>query len=554
MKKIISVLLICVLLCGTVFASNNYSIIKMSEFAGVGEFSEGLCAVQDKNTSRWGFVDTSKKWVISPQFQSASYFKNGLCAVNTVDGESVLINHSGKIVFKRSEFRNNINSDTFYVKKHGDYNIVLDRYSGKVALLDKNFKIITVNDVELTTLDTSPISETVFWEKNNGEIYNYKGQNVSGKLESENIALKQKMTANNNYIIGQADGTLKCFDIYGNKVAEFNNKGETLLDGIWVVCNNKVHNIADNKTVFENESVDVEKIETYYGKLFTVKKRNGTSALYSADGQKLVDFGKWDYIYPSSVSNNIVVSVNNKYGVADYSGKLHLPLEYGIKSVFVSAKNPMYYSVLSSDGKYVALTKNGTSVLVNLANLKLRNTLSASILTGYKYHKNGGTILDNNFTPVYSDESINYAGDCGSLDNGVIKQIYSGSPTTYGFLIFNDSGVKVELDGSRIEFDVLPIIQNGRTLVPMRAIFEALGADVEWDGKTQTVTAKNKDVTIKLQIGNNVLTKNGQNIQMDVSPKLVDGRTMVPVRAVSDSFNVSVDWDNYTRTVVLFTN
>jgi len=559
MKRIISVLLICVLFCGTVFASNNYSIIKMSEFAGVGEFSEGLCAVQDKNTSRWGFVDTSKKWVISPQFQSASYFKNGLCAVNTVDGESVLINHSGKIVFKRSEFKSNIDSDIFYVEKHGKYYIVFDGLSYSwVTLLDEKYVPITSNDVALRTFRTSSSaspygSKTLFWEENQNGVYNYKGVNITEKLTSENITPSVDMPVNNKYIIGKADGKIKCFDIDGNKLAEFDNTGNALLDGELLVCNNKVYKIADGKTIFADDTINVESIETYYNKFFTVKKKNGTSALYSADGKILVDFGKWDYIYPASVSNNMVVSINNKYGIADYTGKLLLPLEYGMAGVFVSSKNPMYYSQLSNDGKYVVLTKNGIAVNVDMKTLKCHYE-STGMRDGYKYHVCGKVLLDNRFNAVYTFASDTSFSSFDFLDDGRVKLSHNTTPRTYSFLILNDGGIKVELDNSRLAFDVLPIIQNGRTLVPMRAIFEALGADVEWDGKTQTVTAKNKDVTIKLQIGNNVLIKNGQKMQMDVSPMLIDGRTMVPVRAVSDSFNVSVDWDNYTRTVVLFTN
>ncbi len=565
MKRIISFFIVCMLLCGNAFAENNYKIINMSEFANVDNFAEGLCAVQDKTNGRWGFVDINKNWVISPQYKSASYFKNGVCAVNTVDGESVLINHNGDVVFKCTEYYNNLTSEDVYIEKHGknlmvweDMNKWVTRY--QVTLLDESYNVITPNAIKLhsfiATTDESPItSRTLFWETSQGGVYNYKGIDISNRLTDENVSLSDKMIANNKYIVGKVDGKIKCFDIDGNKIAEFSNSGKTLLDGDLIICNNKVHNISKNKTVFENEDFNLEKIDAYYSKFFTVKKKNGTSALYSADGEKLVDFGKWDYIYPTSASNNVVVCVNNKYGIANYEGNLLLPLEYGLKSIFVSSKNPMYYSILSNDGKYVVLAKGNEIIIVNTANLKTYNISNTnSIYTGYKYHKIKGVILDNNFNPIYSNESIDYVGKVNGISNGIIKQIHSGKPNTYGFVVFNDSGVKVEIDSSRLEFDVLPIIQNGRTLVPMRAIFEALGADVEWNGDTQTIIAKNKNVTIQMQIGNNTLIKNGQNIQMDICPQLVDGRTMVPVRAVSDSFNVTVDWDGYTQTVSLFTN
>lgn len=565
MKKFLSAfLIICTLLCGNVFAMDDYSIVDLSDFSDVNiRFSEGVCAVQDTSTSRWGFVDVNKNWVIAPKFKSASYFRNGLCAVNTIDGESVLINRNGDVVLKRNEFNGNLDSDIFYVEKHDKYNILFDERSYCwVTLLDESFNVITQDDVGLrtfrTSTDVSPYgSKTLFWSENQGRVYNYKGIDITEKLTSENISVSVETTANDKYIIGQADNKIKCFDIYGNKIAEFNGNGKASLDGNFIVCNNKVHNISKNKTVFDVDNIDIEKIETYYSKYFTVKKKNGTSALYSAGGEMLVNFGNWDYIYPSSVSNNIVVAIGEKYGIADYEGNLLFPIEYGVNWYFVSRKNPMYYSQISNDGKYVMLTKNDNVFTIDLSNLNYYTSdKNSSFIIGNKYHKCKDKILDNNFNIVYADNSINFIGGGvkDNLKNGIMKQMYSTKPVKYGFLIFRDGGVKVDIDKTNLAFDVLPIIQNGRTLVPMRAIFEALGADVEWNGDTQTITAKNNDVTIQMQIGNNTLTKNGQSTQMDVSPQIIDGRTMVPVRAISDSFNVTVDWDGYTQTVSLFTN
>lgn len=111
--------------------------------------------------------------------------------------------------------------------------------------------------------------------------------------------------------------------------------------------------------------------------------------------------------------------------------------------------------------------------------------------------------------------------------------------------------IKVLLNGTAIIFDQPPIIENGRTLVPLRAIFEALGATVEWEQSTQTVTAVKDDITITLKIGDNSLVKIGVRIQLDVPAMIVNGRTLVPVRAISESFGVDVEWDGDNRTVIL---
>ena len=111
--------------------------------------------------------------------------------------------------------------------------------------------------------------------------------------------------------------------------------------------------------------------------------------------------------------------------------------------------------------------------------------------------------------------------------------------------------IKVTLNGKALSFDVPPQIIDGRTLVPLRVIFEALGATVDWNGNTQTVTAVKGNTNISLRIGGNMLTKNGVNIALDVPAQIINGRTLVPARAVAESFGAKVDWDSGSRTVII---
>ncbi len=111
--------------------------------------------------------------------------------------------------------------------------------------------------------------------------------------------------------------------------------------------------------------------------------------------------------------------------------------------------------------------------------------------------------------------------------------------------------IKVLLNGTELSFDQPPILENDRTLVPMRGIFEALGATVEWEESTQTITSTKDDITIIMQIGKHSFTKNGQEITLDVPPKVVNDRTLVPVRAIAESFEAAVGWDGATSTVTI---
>jgi len=113
--------------------------------------------------------------------------------------------------------------------------------------------------------------------------------------------------------------------------------------------------------------------------------------------------------------------------------------------------------------------------------------------------------------------------------------------------------IGVYLNGTRLEFDVPPQIIDGRTLVPMRKIFESLGAVVSWDDNTQTATGKKGDSIVNVSINSKTLFKNGVPKSLDVPPALIEGRTMVPVRAIAESFDCEVNWIQETRSVEIST-
>jgi len=114
--------------------------------------------------------------------------------------------------------------------------------------------------------------------------------------------------------------------------------------------------------------------------------------------------------------------------------------------------------------------------------------------------------------------------------------------------------VSVILDGAPLAMDVPAQMIDGRTMVPLRAIFEALGADVDWNEATRTITATKDDTTVILTLGSTTPTVNGQTVTIDVPAASVGGRTLVPLRFVAESFGVEVNWDGATRTVTITTD
>ncbi|MBQ4528813.1 MAG: copper amine oxidase N-terminal domain-containing protein [Clostridia bacterium] len=118
----------------------------------------------------------------------------------------------------------------------------------------------------------------------------------------------------------------------------------------------------------------------------------------------------------------------------------------------------------------------------------------------------------------------------------------------------DENPVTVFVDGNQLVFDVNPIIEYGRTMVPMRYIFEALGAEVTWDQETSTAFGTKGDICVAIQIGNSTMFVNNKAVELDVPAMLADGRTLVPVRAISESFNAKVSWDGNLRRVTIISN
>lgn len=215
-------------------------------------------------------------------------------------------------------------------------------------------------------------------------------------------------------------------------------------------------------------------------------------------------------------------------------------------------------------------------------------------LNGFDYVFGYGAIMDE--YPV-SDNSVLYIKgyngsrfvDITSLSNGIpnglyIRDIMAVSELdsynnwevhkdeylqidmsfTNNFLYFYDPNVTVKVKAENntgvnefISFpDQAPIIANERTLLPIRAIAEHYGWSVDWKAETKCVTIENESVKIEITIGDNLMRvipveglKNG--ISLDVPACILNGRTMLPVRAVAEAMGVTVDWNQEEQCVIL---
>ena len=114
--------------------------------------------------------------------------------------------------------------------------------------------------------------------------------------------------------------------------------------------------------------------------------------------------------------------------------------------------------------------------------------------------------------------------------------------------------VSVTVDNSPVEFDQNPVIIEGHTLVPVRAVFEKAGAEVSWDQPTQTATIKKEGYTVTIKYGESVMYKNGEPIELEQPADVINNRTMIPVRAIAEAMDFSVTWDGHHSLILISTN
>lgn len=112
---------------------------------------------------------------------------------------------------------------------------------------------------------------------------------------------------------------------------------------------------------------------------------------------------------------------------------------------------------------------------------------------------------------------------------------------------YENDEISVYINNKKMSFEDKPFIENNRTLVPLRAIFEALDAVVGWGNNV--VTAKKGNTTISIEIGSNEMRVNNKIVKLDTAAKIRNNRTFVPLRAISEAFNNKVEWDGSTRKI-----
>ncbi|MDO5396947.1 MAG: copper amine oxidase N-terminal domain-containing protein [bacterium] len=118
---------------------------------------------------------------------------------------------------------------------------------------------------------------------------------------------------------------------------------------------------------------------------------------------------------------------------------------------------------------------------------------------------------------------------------------------------FAENSISVKLNGSEMIFETAPFIEDGTTLVPMRAVFEELGAEVTWNDETRSIVSQKDGITVNMTIDSYDMEVDGRTVTLSKCPNIYNDRTFVPLRAVAEAFGANVEWDRDTGTITIET-
>ena len=204
------------------------------------------------------------------------------------------------------------------------------------------------------------------------------------------------------------------------------------------------------------------------------------------------------------------------------------------------------YTINASAGEGGSINPSGT-ITVNSGESK---TFQITPEQGYEIKdvvvdgKSVGAVTSYTFANITSSHSIQATFVKQSISITIVLQI--GNPN----MKINGKSRSIDEQGTK------PVIKNNRTIVPIRAIVEALGGTIAWDGTERKVTITLKNTTIELWIGKNTAKVNGINTPIDstnskVVPEIINSRTMLPLRFVTENLGAKVDWDGATQTITI---
>jgi outer membrane protein assembly factor BamB len=487
----------------------------------VGSRDHYLYAVNPNSVLKWKF---ETGWAI---YSSPAISSDGTIYIGSDDHYLYAINPDGKLKWKfeagsKVESSPSISSDgTIYIGSDDHYLYAINpdkTIKWKFKVGDKVFSSPAIDSYG-----------TIYIGSDDNYLYAIGSFNIIASVSSGG-SISPVGIVSVNY------GASQVFSIIPN--AGYNIK-DVIVDGVSVgaVSTYTFINIEANHTIFATFELNTYTVKA------SIKVGNGTvyplSQVVNYDQPAIVNIvPEIGYHLDKLTDNGKDVTskvIDNKYMIALVKEDHEIIATFAIST----------FTIVASAGESGSISPSGTITVNYVPNL----TFTITPDEGYRIKDvivdevSVGAVSTYTFKDISSDHSIKAIFVKKIIT--IILQI--GNP----YMTVN--GVSQEIDPGR---GTKPIIKNARTIIPIRAIVEALGGTVEWDGTAKKVTITLKNTTIELWIGKPQAKVNGVLKWIDesnhnVAPEIINSRTMLPLRFVAENLGADVVWDGTTKTITI---
>jgi hypothetical protein len=334
----------------------------------------------------------------------------------------------------------------------------------------------------------------------------------------------------------------------------FDNSAKVLYNGNPIVVPDGIHKFyfyAENKNGgIEYNTHEIDfKVDTVVPAIIITSPTN-----YEVNGSTTILSGKTE--------PGVSVKLNGNYIPVSQSGEF---------SVLASGSGNKTFEITATDPAGNSATKkiviNFNTVSQNPPALEITSpqdettVYMADLVVSGKTDPGAAVFINGKSVSVSDDGTFTYNLTLKEGDNAVVVVAKkNGASTTKTIHVKYVKSIVIKLqigntnsivNGEVVSLDAAPVIVNNRTLVPLRFISESFGANVKWDPVLRIVEINFNGTDIKLQIDNELASVGGKKIVLDAPPQIIKGRTMVPLRFIVESFNAHVEWDGDTQTITI---
>ncbi len=521
---------------------------------------KGIAVV--KKDGMFGIIDTNGD--IVQDFTLSSFRMYNSFVLGEIEKQWILFNEYGEPIGELDDPRNltiinQENKSALFVIKKDD----------KWGIVDEDYSIILPFEFEAV----SAIRETKTSTYHNSADVEYLQINKDGKYGIYSV------------------GSKECTEIEYDAISAYNCNDKL----VFIAKQNDKYGVIDtNNAVLIPFVYDELKANPYYNSYQNPElvgifqaRQNDSWGLVDINNNILVPV-EFESIYRDIYTDKFcLVMSDDKFGVYDIHKKTISHLTYDPSLYEIMKLNKDYLSIISSrksindSNKYGAIDWYGNEVLECEHGYVFNSgffPVAFNATTGFNY-----AYYDDNFNLLlYSKDGKTYDNNDNIICDIAIRRfdarlsngmLVSQHDFGYGLLAayeipkpqVNNNGnyICLALNNPIINIDgkhrlieennwfFRPLVENNLTLLPLRVIFEALNAEVLWDNELQTVSAVKDDTTIKISVDKNEMYINGNMIWLDTPARLVNGRTLVPFRAVAEAFDANVEWNEDKQLITI---